>query len=102
MKKLLNCWEFHGCGRVAGGDKVHVYGICPVTTEKKADGIHGGKNGGRACWAIAGTFCEGKIQGSFAEKRRSCLDCAFFQEVLRQNDFTLLSVVKILKKIGKK
>ena len=101
MKRNQNCWEFHDCGRVEGGKNVHIHGICPATNEKKADGIHIGKNGGRACWVIAGTFCGGKVQGTFAEKQKTCLDCRFFQEVLKEQDFTLIAVDAILKKIGK-
>lgn len=101
MKKKANCWEFHKCGRAEGGDNVHVHGICPVATEKRTDGIHDGTNGGRACWAIAGTFCQGKIQGTFAKKKKTCLDCSFFQEVLLENSFKLISVDAIVEKIGR-
>jgi hypothetical protein len=52
----LNCWEFEKCGRQPGGIKVKELGVCPAATEKRAHGINGGINGGRACWAIAGTF----------------------------------------------
>ena len=30
---------------------------------------------------MAGTFCGGEIQGTFAEKRESCLDCDFYDRV---------------------
>ena len=30
---------------------------------------------GRICWAVAGTFCEGKVQGTFAQKYADCRKC---------------------------
>lgn len=81
MKKQ-NCWEFKKCGRSPGGEKEKELGICPVTVEPRVDGTHGGKNGGRVCWLIAGTLCEGKVQGTFADKIGDCLiDCDFYKKV---------------------
>jgi hypothetical protein len=76
MKK--NCWEFTKCGRAPGGLKVHKFGVCPAATDVSSDGINNGHNGGRLCWAIGGTFCGGKIQGEFAKKHMSCLNCDFY------------------------
>ena len=59
----LNCWEAKKCERQPGGAKVSELGVCPVTTTSKVNGVNGGKNGGRVCWAIAGTLCGGKVQG---------------------------------------
>ncbi len=81
MKKNLNCWEFNKCGREQGGKRVDELGVCPAATDTSFDGINHGLNGGRVCWAIAGTFCEGKIQGAFADKRHSCVKCNFFKMV---------------------
>jgi hypothetical protein len=72
-----NCWEFKKCGREPGGARVEEFGICPATTDTSSDGINGGENAGRICWAIVGTFCGGKVQGSFAQKRLS-LCCHFY------------------------
>ena len=74
----LNCWEFKKCGRQPGGDKVEESGVCPVATEVLRHGINGGENGGRHCWAIVGTFCRGKVQGTFAKRLKSCLLCEFY------------------------
>jgi len=79
--KKLNCWEFKKCGREEGGVKAHELGVCPATIEKKLDGIHGGKNAGRACWVVAGSMCGGKLQGTFAQKYENCLLCDFYQKV---------------------
>ena len=76
-----NCWEFKNCGREPGGVKVAELGVCPAATDKSKDGANGGKAGGRICWALTGTFCGGKVQGTFAAKRVSCLACEFFIKV---------------------
>jgi hypothetical protein len=65
----VNCWEFKNCARESGGDKVRELGVCPAYTE----------GAGEACWFIAGTLCDGTVQGSFAEKLGTCVNCDFFQ-----------------------
>ena len=81
IEKRPNCWEVKLCGRQPSGEKVGELGICPATTDKSCDGINEGRNGGRICWAISGTFCGGKIQGTYAQKQSSCLACDFMQSV---------------------
>jgi hypothetical protein len=76
-----NCWEFKKCGRQPAGAKTAELGVCPASTAKKADGLNAGSNGGRICWALAGTFCGGKVQGTFAEKFSNCVDCDFYKLV---------------------
>jgi hypothetical protein len=77
-----NCWEFKKCGRYPGGEHEKELGVCPVTVEPRVDGVHGGMNGGRVCWLIAGTLCKGKVQGTFAQKLGDCLlDCDFYKKV---------------------
>jgi hypothetical protein len=43
--------------------------------------VHGGKNAGRACWVVAGTYCGGEAQGSFALKITDCSLCDFYNLV---------------------
>lgn len=59
-----NCWEYMKCGR----DKDATL-KCPAYP-----------NFGRMCWAVAGTFCEGKVQGTFAQKYEDCTKCEFYQK----------------------
>jgi hypothetical protein len=80
----MNCWEFNMCGREPGGDNVPEFGICPAASETNLDGFNQGKSGGRACWAISGTLCKGKVEGSFAKKLSDCKKCNFFKLVLMQ------------------
>ncbi len=74
------CWEFQNCGadRTEGGSIFR----CPAYPEY-----------GRVCWAVAGTFCKGKIQGKFALETFSCVICDVFSKVKREEcteTFTLL------------
>lgn len=87
--KPINCWEFKECGREPGGKNVEDLGVCPAATETSLDGFHRGDNAGRVCWVIAGTFCGGKVQGTYADKSGNCEQCAFFQQVLVEEDTTL-------------
>ena len=86
MTKKLNCWEFEKCGREPGGAKVSEHGVCPAATEASADGINKGKNGGRICWAIAGTFCMEKAKVEFAKEGVSCMNCDFFKLVSNEEN----------------
>jgi hypothetical protein len=65
------CWEFFECGREPGGANVDELGVCPAAVATDRDTTNKGKNGGRICWAVAGTLCKGEIQGSFAKKTGS-------------------------------
>jgi hypothetical protein len=84
--QLLNCWEIKGCGREPGGESVAEHGVCPAAAESIHDGINRGRCGGRICWAVAGTFCGGRVQGLFAEKIESCVSCEVFQLVTAQEE----------------
>jgi len=43
-------------------------------------------NAGRACWVVAGTNCGGRVQGTFAEKEKNCLNCEFYMLVCEEED----------------
>jgi len=86
MEKL-NCWEIKKCGREPGGTKARELGVCPAATDSSSDDMNNGKNGGRLCWAIAGTFCGGIIQGEFAQKQASCMSCEVFKQIKREQGF---------------
>ena len=66
-------------------------GYVPAFLEKRLNNIHGGYNAGRACWVVAGTMCEGKIQGTFASKFKGCGLCDFFKAIRRTEGSGLLS-----------
>ena len=105
MQKL-NCWEFKKCERETGGRLVSEFGICPATTDQLLDKIHGGKNAGRACWVVAGTFCGGSVQGSEAQKQHNCWKCDFFQYVRKEEEpspigfsGTMLGMKRVLERL---
>jgi two-component system NtrC family sensor kinase len=62
------CWEYMKCGR----DKDCSL-KCPAYP-----------NFGRVCWAVAGTFCEGKVQGTFAQKLEDCQKCEFYKKAIKE------------------
>ncbi|MCP4347427.1 MAG: protein kinase [Desulfobacterales bacterium] len=90
-QKMQNCWEFMKCGREPGGDNTAELGVCPAALDSSFSGINRGKKGGRICWSIAGTFCDGEIQGTFAEKRETCQKCIFFKMVQAEEGVASLS-----------
>jgi hypothetical protein len=97
-----NCWEVMKCGREPRGKNANELGVCPAATDERLTGVHGGKNAGRACWVIAGTFCEGEVQGTFAQKYKDCTLCDFFRQVRKDegsNYHTALVLLKELKVI---
>ncbi|MBT3274443.1 MAG: hypothetical protein HN368_14900 [Spirochaetales bacterium] len=84
MAKVLNCWEFKQCGREPGGFDADRLGVCPAATDTSSDGVNRGRNAGRRCWVISGTFCDGAAQGIFARKLNNCVMCDFYQIVMNE------------------
>jgi hypothetical protein len=80
MKKQ-NCWEFWRCAEKADSSLFEGPDGCPVMTAEDADGINGGYNGGRSCWAIVGTLSPNVTKRHHAGKTSSCLQCAFYQAI---------------------
>ena len=100
MAVKLNCWEFEKCGREPGGNMADELGICPAATEISTNGMNGGINGGRICWAIAGTFCEAKVKGTFAKEKFTCMNCDFFQLVSQEeklDEYEILTPIQLNK-----
>ncbi|MDI6816280.1 MAG: hypothetical protein QME41_03675 [Actinomycetota bacterium] len=57
----MNCWEYMKCGRDKTND-------CPAYP------LHG-----HICWLVAGTMCGGIVQGTYAQKVESCIECDFYK-----------------------
>ena len=66
----MDCWEFMRCGREHSGNRVAELGVCPAFP-----------GSGRTCARVAGTFCEGKVQGTFALKLANCLRCNYYNSM---------------------
>lgn len=79
-----NCWDFQRCGREAEGARAKELGICPAYLEINLDGIHEGKNGGRACWIVDRTKCGGRIKRTFVPKFIICRLCDFRKSVIHE------------------
>lgn len=94
-----NCWELKKCGREKGGPKASELGVCSASLETRVHGVNSGKNGGRACWAVTGTLCGGKIQGTFATKLGNCMNCEFFKLVAAEEGQNLLKNREILARL---
>ncbi|MHC5057406.1 MAG: two-CW domain-containing protein [Planctomycetota bacterium] len=88
-----------GAGGSPGGAKAETLGVCPAASEARASGLNGGRSGGRACWAIAGTLCGGKVQGTFAEKFSNCLECDFYMSVRDEEGADFKPAAAILEKL---
>ncbi len=69
MGDLKNCWEIEGCGRECGGKNVEELGECIASIE----------GFGHSCWALAGTLCEGEVQGTEAQKIGNCMNCEVYK-----------------------
>jgi hypothetical protein len=93
----LNCWEYKKCGRQPNGTHVHDQGVCPAAVEARLDGVHGGKNAGRACWVIAGTLCGGLLQGSFGNKYKNCEQCDFYKKARHEEKGQFKLSIVLLK-----
>jgi len=92
----VNCWEWKKCGRQEGGARVAELGVYPAASAERINGAHCGLNGGRACWALAGTLCGGQVQGTFAAKLSNCMVCDFYKLVAQEEGADLLSARAIL------
>ncbi len=91
-----NCWDVKSCGRCTTklGDEA-----CPVCKETKLDGVHGGVNGGRACWTIPHTKCGGSKQGSLGQKFIDCAVCDFYNMVKKEEGDSFQHPATLLGKL---
>jgi len=63
----VRCWEKKNCSKKN----------CPAYHKQ-----------GIRCWLVAGTFCDGKVQGEFALKYKSCTECDVYQESVFKDPVT--------------
>ncbi len=81
IEKPVNCWQYKSCGREPGGAHADRFGVCPAATDTRLDGVHGGKNAGRACWVIAGSFTTNVGEVARAKASKDCVTCDFYNSV---------------------
>ncbi len=75
-----NCWEHMKCGRHPGGQASGA-GVCSVSVHEELNGMHGGKNAGRACWVIDDSLCPDEMRKSSTMKFAGCWKCDFYHLV---------------------
>ncbi len=76
-----NCWEYNkNCRNVHGAADSRSL-PCPSSTMVSLSGLNGGKNAGRICWNIAGSFSGHGIRKIALNDRPSCVRCDFFKLV---------------------
>ena len=95
-----NCWEYKKCGREPNGAKADTLGVCPASTEFRVDGMNEGAKGGRVCWAVTGTLCGGKVQGTFAMKLANCMECEFYKLVAEEEKANYSKARDILARLN--
>ena len=89
-----NCWDIKNCGREPNGKNAHL-GVCPVFYATSYDGINHGKLGGRMCWFISGTFCNGEVQGTFAHKKLSCMTCEVYKKIKQEENHDFMVTIEV-------
>ncbi len=94
----MNCWEFKKCGRQPGGE-LNGSRPCQVPKMSIYDGINGGKNGGRVCWIVADTVCDGDVQETFHQKLEACSQCDFYRIVKEEEGGSPKIPLDILEKL---
>jgi hypothetical protein len=95
MARKQNCWAFMKCGREPSGIMVPDLGVCLAATDILADGLNSGKNGGRICWAIAGSYANlDNMVCTYAAERFSCINCPFFALVEKEECFENFHILK--------
>lgn len=77
----MNCWDVMKCSMTGEGIRGRFRDVCPARLETRLDGIHGGMNGGRACWTVSNTLCGSLRQAPAAQCIWKCADCRFFRQV---------------------
>jgi hypothetical protein len=58
------------------------------------DGENDGRFAGRCCWLVAGTLCDGEVQGTYAKKLKNCARCDFYHQV-REEEAKLFTVRRL-------
>ena len=93
LRMRENCWQVMKCGREPGGARCEELGVCRAATETRCDGVNGGVNAGRACWAVAGTLCGDNCSALLSGEVSDCLTCPFYRRIRKEqgSDFANLS-----------
>ena len=92
--RKLNCWEDRKCGEGPRSARP-----CPAVTDTSSHGINGGRNGGRLCWAVAGTLA-GTDKLATCAQQGPCADCDFFNLVKSEEGQSFQTVRVVTVQMG--
>jgi len=81
----VNCWEYNNCAKEPKGEQAKKSGECLALTYTRANGYLGGKNGGKSCCYITGSFCSGVLKGTSKEKEKQCGTCDFYKKLKKEH-----------------
>jgi hypothetical protein len=99
IMQKLNCWEIMKCGRAPGGDKAEELGVCPAAIDTSSNNTNEGINGGRVCWAVAGTLSGRNVCGHYAKNKSSCMTCKVFKQI-KSEEGADFSITKLTQRTG--
>jgi diguanylate cyclase (GGDEF)-like protein len=77
LQESEETWE-QWCSSIESEIKVNCFSIKGCT--KKDCPVYG--NSKCRCWLIAGTMCGGEVQGAFAKKYKSCMECSVYRDIV--------------------
>ena len=69
IPEMVNCQQVKNCGKTD----------CPAYSESKPT----------RCWAVAGTLCNGEVQGGYAKKIMDCRKCEVYQHAISNPIYNL-------------
>jgi len=75
MERIVG--KIKGCGRNEGGKNEKELGLCPAAADESFTALMGALTAAELV-GMAGTFCHGEVQGTFARKLQDCTLCNFF------------------------
>ena len=87
-----NCWEIKKCNFGSQKSKTNTATACLVKSSAEFNNTNGGVNGGRICWAVAGTFSSRPPCGEFVHEQVTCMECEVFKQIEKEeeNKFSLV------------
>jgi len=94
----INCWEFHGCDVEPISDYVIDFRVCAATWTEEMHGVHGGKNAGRACWAVVGSMCGLHNSDRTCMHAATCEECDFYK-LVREEEGDAFIPVEVLREM---
>jgi hypothetical protein len=71
--------------------------MCPAYIETRLTGMHGGENGGRACWVTAGEICRRNMKKTRGTVLKTCQSCDFYKMVINEEGIEYVIPDEILR-----